>query len=156
MPARKITYRKTKRIAAQTLLAFFRRALWWDWYTPTDVAWRVQRALFVATAWHGRKIVGVAMLTGDGRLDAELRVLVVDDDYQREGIGTHLMEMVMVEVERLQPCLFRLLVAEKRIERFYRRFKFRKHHDTWLMEHGPTIRRLHQRVERSRRRRGVL
>lgn len=154
-PDRKIAYRKNKRIAAQTLLAFFRRNLWWDWYTPTDVAWRIHHALFLATAWHGRKIVGVAMLTGDGRLDVELRVLVVDDDYQRQGIGTHLMNMCMAEAERLQPCMFRLLVPEKRTERYYRRFKFRKHRDTWPMEHAPTARRLQHRVATSRKRRGV-
>jgi len=148
MPKGRIRYRSSKNIPPRKAHAFFRRAGWWDWYTLAEVRWRLARALYVASAWDGEKMVGLVLLTGDGRLDVELRALVVEEAYRNRGIGSTLMKMAGAKVQKLRPCAFNLSVIERRTARFYRRFGFRQKRGTWLMEHGPTARRLQARVAR--------
>ena len=149
---RKITYKRTRHISPGAALAFFTRAQWWDWYNLDDVAWRLRHCLYLASAWHGRKMVGMAMLTGDGRIDVELYALVVDPEYRKLGIGSELMRMVMARIATLRPYLFYLEVPAKRTQKFYRRFGFRQNTRSRLMEHGPTARSYVHELRLARRR----
>lgn len=65
-----------------------------SWYfTVKDVEWYLANALFVASAWHRRRAVGLAALCGDGRIAIELDTLIVDGKYRGNGVGTALLEM---------------------------------------------------------------
>ena len=98
-----IVYKSTKEISPRAALGMHRRTQWWDWYTLSDMKWRIEHALYVATAWKGRKMVGMALLTGDGRIDVNLTLLLVDKPCRGNGIGSSLMNMVLAKVERLRP-----------------------------------------------------
>lgn len=148
-----ITFKRGKKVPCAALRAFFKRCQWYDWFTRADVEHYLKKALYIATAWHGRKIVGFAALKGDGRNDVSLDSLVVDDAYRRRGIGTVLMKMVLAKAKELRPYHFEAQVCEKQTERFYRHCGFVRNQGTWLLEHKSTAEKLRARVNRIRKRR---
>lgn len=133
-----ITYSGTKAISARTVQALFRRLEFSDWWTQKDIEWYLHSALRVISARHGRKLVGLGTLTGDGRIDVHLSLLVVDAPYQRQGIGSAIIARLVDEVREMQPYSFQTDVFSEDAERLYARFGFRRNEGTWLLEHEPT------------------
>lgn len=147
----KVTFKSTKRISASAVQALFRRNRWYDWFTLADVGWYLQHALYVVTAWDGTKAVGLAALTGDGRINAWLDTLIVDGEYRSQGIGTSLTERIVARAEQLNPYYFQLDVYQEATERFYAQFGFTKNIGTWLLEHKPTANRLKAKAAKIRK-----
>ncbi|HUU42515.1 MAG TPA: GNAT family N-acetyltransferase [Planctomycetota bacterium] len=138
----RITYRRARRLPPGAVRALFKRNGFYDWFTLADTEWYLRHALFVASAWDGRRAVGIATLTGDGRVNVELDALVVDEDYRRRGIGGGLLETAVAKAETLKPHHFQAQVHERSTERFYGKFGFTRNRSTWLVEHAPTANRL--------------
>ena len=146
----KITYSTSNDVSWRAILALFRRNEWREWYSPSDTRYLLSQALLVASAWHGKKSVGIAVLWGDGRFYARLDTLLVDESYQRQGIGAGLVELVIARVDDLCPHYFELDTHEEWMVRFYERFGFEKSDGLWL-DHRPTSERLVKHVEKRRR-----
>jgi len=156
--ASRVTYTDRRDISPASVQALFRRNEWSDWWTRRDIAWYLERVLMVVSAWHGRRLVGVGMLVGDGRIDVHLSMLLVDAPYQRQGIGTELVRRMVDRATQLRPYSFQTDVFSEDAERLYARFGFRRNEGTWLLYHDPTHRRWapdaqSQRRARRRRRR---
>lgn len=146
----KITYKTSKRVSAPAILALFRRNEWREWFTPGDTRDLLHYALFVATAWHGRKAVGIATLYGDGRFYAHLDTLLVDERYRRQGIGSALMRVVLERVNTLKPHYCEHTTYEKWLVRFYERLGFERFQEPQLV-HRATQDALNEYVARRRR-----
>jgi GNAT superfamily N-acetyltransferase len=143
-----LVFRRGKRLPARAVRALFRRMKWHHWMTEDEVAWYLRHALFVASAWSASRCIGIAIVTGDGRINAWLDTIVVDRPHQGKGIGTELTRMVVERVERMEPYCFGLDVYQRRTENFYARFGFVRNRGTWLLEHKPTADRLRNRASR--------
>ena len=141
MTMNRIVYKTSKQVSARAVLALFRRNEWREWFSLKDAEDLLARALFVASAWHGRRAVGVATLFGDGRFYTRLDTLLVDQEYRRQGIGTALVELVMTEIERLRPHYCEHDTHEDWLVTFYERFGFEVSDGPWLV-HRPTGDRL--------------
>ena len=146
---KKITYKTSKRVSAGAVLALFRRNEWREWFTLRDTQDLLDTALFVASAWHGRRAVGVATLFGDGRFYTRLDTLLVDQDWRRQGIGTALVELVMEKVDQLKPHYCEHDTHEDWLVSFYERFGFEVSDGPWLV-HRPTEDHLGAYAERRR------
>jgi GNAT superfamily N-acetyltransferase len=146
---KKITYKTSKQVSASAVLALFRRNEWREWFTLRDTQDLLHNALFVASAWHGQRAVGIATLFGDGRFYARLDTLLVDSDWRRQGIGTVLIELVMQEVDHLKPHYCEHDTHEGWLVDFYECFGFVVSDGPWLV-HKPTEDRLSAYVERQR------
>lgn len=137
----KIVYSDVRAITPRSVQALFRRLEWSDWWSQKDIEWYLQRALHVVSAWDGRKLVGLGVLTGDGRIDVHLSMLIVDDRYQRQGIGSQLVAQLVDQVRQMRPYHFQTDVFSEGAERLYSRFGFRRNEGTWLLDHEPTYQR---------------
>jgi GNAT superfamily N-acetyltransferase len=148
----KITYRTSKDVSASAILRLFRRNEWREWFTLRDTEDLLRYALYVASAWHGRRAVGIATLFGDGRFYARLDTLLVDGPYRRQGIGTHLVELVVAKIDELGPHYCEHDTHEEWLVRFYERFGFELDKGPLLMlGHRPTSDRLTAYVEKRRK-----
>ena len=127
-----ITYRTSKEVSARAILSLFRRNEWREWFTPRDTEDLLRYALYVASAWHGRRAVGIATLYGDGRFYARLDTLLVDESYRRQGIGTHLVGLVVGVIDELGPHYCEHDTHEEWLVHFYERFGFE-------LEKGPLL-----------------
>ena len=138
----KIVYKTNKKISSTAIYRFFRDNELNDWFSKTDTEFYIRKSLFLASAWDGLKCIGVGVLCGDGKINVELDVLVVDCSYRRFGVATTLIQMVLKKVNKLKPYHFKVEVFEESTEKFYAEFGFRKNEGTWLLEHEPTGDRL--------------
>ena len=98
--------------------------------------------------------MGLAVLTGDGRINVTLDALIVDEKYRRQGIGGKLLETVIAKAEALQPHYFQTDVHEQSTERFYAKFGFVKNKGTWILEHKDIATSLNKRARKVRRKNG--
>jgi GNAT superfamily N-acetyltransferase len=149
-----VLLKASKRIPVTPVASLFKRARFNDWFTRSDVEWYLRKALHVVSAWAGKRCVGIVVLTGDGRIDVSVDVLVVDPSWQGKGIGSRLMERILARIERLKPYHVRIEVFERRTERFYARFGFVRNKGTWLLEYAPNAKRLRRLVRAARARTG--
>ena len=53
-----IAYRDDKALPSRSVQNLFRRLEWSDWFTQRDIDWYLQHALYVLSAWDGRRLVG--------------------------------------------------------------------------------------------------
>jgi GNAT superfamily N-acetyltransferase len=132
-----VTYKMTKAVPARAVLALFRRNEWREWFSLRDTQDLLDSALFVATAWHGQRAIGIATLYGDRRFYTRLDTLLVDEDWRRNGIGTRLIQLVMDKVNQLKPHYCELDTHADWLVAFYKRFGFEVAEDL-LLFHKPT------------------
>lgn len=69
----------------------------WTAYTKAPhVLWEgLKCSLKVWTAWQGDQLVGLARVVGDGKTIVYLQDLLVLEAYQRQGVGSSLLELVV-------------------------------------------------------------
>jgi len=147
-----ITYRTSKNVSASAILSLFRRNGWREWFALRDTEDLLNYALYVTSAWHGRRAVGVVTPFGDGRFYARLDTLLVDGPYRRQGIGTHLVEWIVAKIDELGPHYCEHDTHEEWLVRFYERFGFElEKGPLLLLDHRPTSDRLSAYVEKRRR-----
>ena len=148
-----ITFKTTKAISPRALQILFQRNEWSDWWSLADIKWYLSHCLFAVSAWEGRNLVGIGVLTGDGRIAVNLDKLLVDVRYRGQGICKELIRRAVEKAESLRPFYFQTDVYQKSTERIYRRFGFRKNRGTWLLIHDPTDKKWKPRAISARKKR---
>ena len=90
-----ITYKDTKEFNAQELQDLFLSVHWSSGYHPEKLVIAMQNYSTVYSAWDGEKLVGLISVMDDGIMTAYIHYLLVDPDYQYNGIGKELIERVL-------------------------------------------------------------
>ena len=144
-----ITFKTTKRISPRSVQRLFRCLEFSDWWTLKDVEWYLNHAVFVVSAWHGRKLAGIGVLVGDGRIQVEIGTLLVDEACQRRGIGTQMLTRIMKKVESLKPYWCQVATCPELGEALYRKFGFDDGHPI-VLNHAPTSARWRAKANRDR------
>lgn len=121
-------------IPSSVVRELFVRNQWDDWLPEEDIKWYLDHSHYVASAWDSSRMVGIAVLVGDGRKYLELENLLVDEEYRRKGVAKDLMAHVMQAVRRAKPYAVKIEVYEETTEAFYRTFGFTRNEGTWLLE----------------------
>lgn len=80
-------------VSAEAFLALANR-VWPREYEPDRIAEALTRSINVS-AWHGDRLVGVARILSDGYLFNAVSEVLVDPDFQRQGIGRTLMHQAL-------------------------------------------------------------
>lgn len=102
-----------------------RRQVGWD-DVDLDVAQKsLDGSLFHVSIRHGKKLVGMARIVGDGFMYFYIQDVVVSPDYQRQGLGKVLMERVELYLAKACPVgsTVALLAAQGK-ESFYRDYGY--------------------------------
>ncbi len=144
-----ITFKTTKKVSARSVQGLFRRMEYSDWFTLKDVEWYLGHSVFVVSAWHSRKLVGLGVITGDGRTELVINTMLVDEPYQRQGIGTHMLERMLQKVADIKPYWCQVGACEEFGEKLYRKFGFTDGGPT-MLNHEPTSKRWTAKAERER------
>ena len=89
-----IQYRTDKNFEAEQLKELFSSVNW----LSANYSERLVKALYnsstVISAWDGEKLIGLINALDDGELTAYVHYLLVNPEYQKDGIGTRLVEMI--------------------------------------------------------------
>lgn len=91
-----IEFRQTKNINSQALKSLYENAGWTSYTSNMQVLLKaVENSLYVISAWHDNKLIGLLRAVGDGEVILYIQDILVLDTYKRKGIGRKLMETAM-------------------------------------------------------------
>ena len=87
-----ITYKTTKDIATDDLLALY-TSVGWSSYTnePDTLTQAVKQSYYVLSAWEDERLVGLIRCISDGLTIIYIQDLLVLPAYQNQGIGSQLL-----------------------------------------------------------------
>ena len=91
-----LVYRES--FAADEFLALAQR-VWPREYSLAAASAALERTINLG-AWDGTRLVGSIRILTDGYFFATIPEILVDPDYQRRGIGQHLMELALERAPR--------------------------------------------------------
>ena len=116
-----VSYSDTKDLSCQDLGDLFLSIQWESGRFPEKLRKTFESSYRVFTAWDDSKLVGLVNVISDGQMVAYVPYLLVRPEYQRKGIGTHLLRLVL---EACGTVRQKVLVAYDSQVPFYARLGF--------------------------------
>lgn len=127
----KIRYTFEKEFTLKQLHNLFLSVKWLSANYPDRLYTAMQNAGTVITAWDGDQLVGLISAIDDGTLTAYIPYLLINPDYQKDGIGKKLLEAMK---EKYKDYLYLLLVSEDaKLIPFYNKLGFEAPPNTFAM-----------------------
>lgn len=82
-------------------------AVGWTGYTdfPQKIASMLKHSLWWCACWDNENLIGLIRVVGDGVSIVYIQDLLVHPDYQRKGIGSHLMNKALDTFKDIRQCL---------------------------------------------------
>lgn len=80
--------------------------------------------LFEIGCYDGERLIGYLCVVSNRVTDAYIQDVMVQPEYQGQGIGTHLMEMAITEIKRMGVYMISVIYGEEKLRTFYERFGF--------------------------------
>lgn len=105
-----------------------RESVGWINFSKEQAQEAINNSLYTVIAIDNKQTVGMGRLVGDG-MYGMIVDLVVEPNYQKQGIGSKIMDMLMNFVEKKTPIGGRCsiqLIAEKGKEAFYEERGFKR------------------------------
>jgi ribosomal protein S18 acetylase RimI-like enzyme len=129
-----IEYRSDASITAEQAIDLYRRSTLGE-RRPVDrpdiFAGMLRNADIIMTAWHGKKLIGIARTLTDYTYVAYLADLAVDAAYQRQGIGKRLIEETK---HQLGPECMVVLLAAPKANDYYVKLGFEHNPRAWMLK----------------------
>ena len=102
-----------------------RQSVGWGIYERSVVLQALPDSLYFVCAVSDGEIIGMARVVGDGGIAYYIQDVIVKPDYQRQGIGTQLMNKVMeyIRIHANNNSVIGLMAAKGK-EPFYTRYGF--------------------------------
>ncbi len=116
-----ITYSDNRNIPLDAILSLYSANEWSSADKPAELCDALMNSHSLVTAWDDRRLVGLGNAISDGHLVVYYPHLLVDPEYQRQGIGTELMRRLMANYEGFHQ---HVLIADGRAIDFYRKCGF--------------------------------
>lgn len=90
-----LTFSEEKTFDPQQLLTLFQQAPWAKGRTLEDAGEMLRHTDLVLCAWHGSQLVGFARVLTDFVYRATIWDVIVDQAYQKQGIGAELVQRIL-------------------------------------------------------------
>ena len=118
-----IIYRDTKEFSESDLGRLFLSVNWESGRYPEKLQTAMRNYGSVFSAWDGDRLVGLVSVMDDGIMTAYIQYVLVDPEFQGQGIGKHLLNMVK---ERYADFMRIVIVAYNDRVSFYETCGFSK------------------------------
>ncbi|MDE3001394.1 MAG: GNAT family N-acetyltransferase [Gemmatimonadota bacterium] len=116
-----IAYSETRDIPLDALLRLYAAVEWSSANKPKELRDALMNSHSLLTAWDGDRIVGLGNAISDGHLVVYYPHLLVDPEYQGQGIGSELMRRLKAIYEGFHQ---HVLIADGRAIDFYEKCGF--------------------------------
>ena len=118
-----IIYRNTKEFSESDLGRLFLSVNWESGRYPEKLQTAMRNYGSVFSAWDGDRLVGLVSVMDDGIMNSYIQYVLVDPEFQGQGIGKHLLAMVK---ERYADFMRTVIVAYNNRVSFYETCGFSK------------------------------
>ena len=116
-------YKKNIHLEEKDVVDLFSSVRWRSRQFPSDLVAGLLNADCVFTAWEDNYLVGLINALTDGFMIVYIHFLLVRPEYQRRGIGSKLLNLVLEEYQQVHT---KILVSYNRKVKFYKRAGFEK------------------------------
>lgn len=123
MPSNAIQFSERRDFSRESVLALYHANNWSSAEKPELLHKALLASHSLVTAWDGTKLVGLGNAISDGHLVVYYPHLLVLPEYQGRGVGTRLMQMLMVRYNDFHQ---HVLFADGRATEFYRKCGFKR------------------------------
>lgn len=89
-----IVYKDTHKFNTDELQDLFLSVKWSSGHYPEKLVKAMENFKTVYSAWDNKKLVGLICAMDDGIMNAYVHYLLVDPNYQHNGIGKNLVNMI--------------------------------------------------------------
>lgn len=90
----------------EDLMALYNNAGWLAYTkSPKNLAKAYENSLFNIGAFHEEKLVGVIRVIGDDASIIYIQDILVNDEYQGRGIGSHLLQLVLTKYNHIRQVI---------------------------------------------------
>ena len=87
----------------------------------------IENSLFITSIYDGDKLIAMARVVGDGAISLVVTDVMVDSNYQKNGLGRVLMnEVSNYLVENYDEDSYIILLANTPYDKFYEKFNFKE------------------------------
>ncbi|WP_316809300.1 GNAT family N-acetyltransferase [Pedobacter agri] len=128
----------------QRILELF-KAVAWKYRKAGEIEGTFRNSTATIFVYHNELIIAFGRVVGDGRYYAMLADIVVDPDYQGQGLGKYLVQALN---DQLVDYHFVNLTAAPRSDRFYKSIGWKKQTTSYIWPQGPKQLRQHCEVEK--------
>lgn len=125
-----IIYKDIQTFDQEELQDLFLSVEWSSGHFPEKLVVAMQNFKTVFTAWDGERLVGMICAMDDSVMTAYLHYMLVRPEYQHQGIGRHLVEMMKA---KYADYLRIVVVAYNKELDFYESCGFKKADDASAM-----------------------
>ena len=102
-----------------------RKSVGWATFPPDAAARSLALTPFCVCAFDGERLIGMGRVLGDGEITFYVGNIMVCPDYQREGVGSQIMQRIMAYLKaHAVPGAIASLLSIKGKEDFYAQFGF--------------------------------
>jgi GNAT superfamily N-acetyltransferase len=92
-----IRYETVKEFDKKTLQELFLSVQWSSGNYPDQLQAAIRNSHRVFSAWDGDRLVGLVNALSDGVMTAYIHYMLVRPEYQKQGIGKHLITLLLQE-----------------------------------------------------------
>ncbi len=118
----KIEYKENYIPEVKKLMDLYKSVGWGHSNCPKAAYEAIQNSTYVVTAWEKEKLIGLGRAISDKTITVYFPDLLINPGWQRKGIGTKIMRMMLLKYGELHN---QVLIAEDKIaEGFYKKFNF--------------------------------
>lgn len=125
-----VTYSDSTEINRDSLSDLFRAAEWKSADYPEQLQQAVRNSHSVISAWEQGRLVGIVNALSDGVMTVYFHYMLVHPDYQNQGIGRTMMELILAKYEGYKT---KLLVSYEHAADFYKKAGFKAEAGTVAM-----------------------
>lgn len=87
----------------------------------------IENSLFITSIYDGDKLIAMARVVGDGAISLVVTDVMVDSEYQKNGLGRVLMNEINKYLdENFDEDSYIILLANTPYEKFYEKFNFKE------------------------------
>ena len=87
----------------------------------------LENSLFITSIYYGDKLIAMARVVGDGAISLVVTDVMVDSNYQKNGLGRVLMNEVSKYLdENYDEDSYIILLANTPYDKFYEKFNFKE------------------------------
>jgi GNAT superfamily N-acetyltransferase len=102
-----------------------RKAVGWGEYTEDVITRSLPNTIYCLCAYEADRIIGMARIIGDGGMVYYIQDVIVLPEYQRQGIGTQMMDKIMAYIhEHASNNTIIGLMSAVGKEQFYEKYGF--------------------------------
>ncbi len=116
-----ITFSERRDIAIEQILPIYESNLWSSAKNPRVLHQALLKSHALVSAWDGEILIGIGNAISDGFLVVYYPHLLVSPDYQGQGIGKRIMEILKKRYEGMH---MHMLVADSEAIAFYEKCGF--------------------------------